>query len=634
MFGILFLSYFICSGVYIVHRFVKQKPLATIWLGLSFGVLLAMVLPALFAFVFRFAIAAHLSAVGLISVLNALAYTFGKNHSFVLVEEDKAQLKTLLYLLIPFTLLMAYLQYSHNVRPMADGSIHTGQATYGDLPLHLSIITSAVNAEFPLEYSILSGTQLNYPFLIDTLSSSLYLLGASLPVSINIVGTLCCTLIFTGYFILANSMVSKKASVLAFLFLFINGGIGFLYHLDMAGNTLGENLHNILHGFYQTPTNQPLPHNLRWSNILVDMLLPQRTFMGGWVLLMPSLYLLMNPFLEKRLASKQELLLLVLFAGFMPLVNTHAFLALGIFSIAQMLLQTWLAEKETRKARFIQFVVFGVGTLAIALPQLIGWTFKQALGNAGFTRFHFNWVNNSNGLIDLYPWFYIKNIGIILLPLCISIFNKNKLQRSITLSAFAIFIVAELLVFQPNTYDNNKLLYVWFALCLPMACEYVLQVYHALHHIQGKRVIATIFLILGLTSGCLSIAREIVSDYQHFTSAAVEASQFTIANTEEHSMFITGTQHVNPIASLAGRRIIVGPDLWLYYHGLNTNERKMDVQHFYEQNDTTILEKYKVDYIYLSNYERHNYAVNETALEENYAEIFTKDDVRIFKVQP
>ena len=44
---------------------------------------------------------------------------------------------------------------------------------------------------------------------------------------------------------------------------------------------------------------------------------------------------------------------------------------------------------------------------------------------------------------------------------------------------------------------------------------------------------------------------------------------------------MTWTQHINPVCALAGRDIVCGPDLWLYYHGLNTWERQMDIREFY-----------------------------------------------------
>ena len=87
--------------------------------------------------------------------------------------------------------------------------------------------------------------------------------------------------------------------------------------------------------------------------------------MGGWLLLLPCLYLLLAPFLENRLHSKAELLILILMAGFLPMVNTHAFLALGIFSLGQMLFQAFFGEKAHRKRRLLHFCVFGAGTLEI-----------------------------------------------------------------------------------------------------------------------------------------------------------------------------------------------------------------------------------------------------------------------------
>ena len=56
-------------------------------------------------------------------------------------------------------LLGMYLQYTHVLRPV-DGALHVGQATYGDLPLHLAIATSLEGKALPAVYSILPGTRL------------------------------------------------------------------------------------------------------------------------------------------------------------------------------------------------------------------------------------------------------------------------------------------------------------------------------------------------------------------------------------------------------------------------------------------------------------------------------------------
>ena len=56
--------------------------------------------------------------------------------------------------------------------------------------------------------------------------------------------------------------------------------------------TAWERIRDILTGYYKTPTNQPDPNNLRWSNVICDLMVPQRTILGGWCTAIPCFYLL------------------------------------------------------------------------------------------------------------------------------------------------------------------------------------------------------------------------------------------------------------------------------------------------------------------------------------------------------
>ena len=99
---------------------------------------------------------------------------------------------------------------------------------------------------------------------------------------------------------------------------------------------------------------------------------------------------------------------------------------------------------------------------------------------------------------------------------------------------------------------------------------------------------------------------------------------------------MTGTQHLNPIASIAGQNIVCGPDLWLYYHGLDTRERKMDIASFYTdpEENLDLLEKYDVDYIYVSSYERSSYAVDVNTLDRLFTRVFSNWEATIYAVHP
>ena len=134
---------------------------------------------------------------------------------------------------------------------------------------------------------------------------------------------------------------------------------------------------------------------------------------------------------------------------------------------------------------------------------------------------------------DGYLWFYLKNIGLPFLLLIFSLFERDRKHRHIFAGAFAIFIVAELIIFQPNEYDNNKLFYVWFALCAVPVSEYAFRLYDKLKGIRARSLLAALCCLMFFLSGSLSLAREAASDYQAFSRQAVLAAAYAQEQTPQ-----------------------------------------------------------------------------------------------------
>ena len=638
MIAILILFLFLASGVYIANKLLSGIGIIErSWIGLCLGFAMLMLFPAAMAFIFSFTVMAHVFAIVLDIIVVFLVYKFKRNeHISSFSVDERKKLLNALILVLPFSVLMAYLQYTHTIMSK-NGALWVGQSTYGDLPLHLSIITSAIGAKFPMDYSIFPGVRLGYPFLIDTLSSTLYLFGLSLQSSIIIPGTIISSCIFLGYYLLALKICNdKRAAALAFILLFLNGGLGFLYDIDLAGGNFSARINEIMTGYYKTPVNRPEAHNLVWANIIADMMLPQRTFMGGMLMFLPSIYLIITPLFENREFKKGELALLIALASSLPMINTHAFLALGIFSIIQMISRIIIVHASRKKTVFIQFAIFGAATLCLTLPQLFTWTFGQSLHNSGFLRLHFNWINNNNGTLrDIYPVFYLKNMGIVIIPMLMSIFTKDKKFRSLILSALVIFLLAEFMLFQPNKYDNNKLIYFSFLIMLLPTSSILISIYDSLVKIPARALLAALFIFTCVISGSLSLARECVSGYEAFSPDSVDIANFVENNTDRDSVFITASNHLNPISSLAGRKILCGPDLWLYYHGIDTSKRKAEIKDFYTNpsKHNGLIEKYNVKYIIIGPGELYEYSdIDLEKLDDEFDIVYSNNSYTLYKV--
>lgn len=681
------LLYLLCGLAIVRFLLPRCSVLTRVWLGLSLGLLLLMWLPALLAFAVNFTVTAHLLALIPLALLTGGAFLLRDRRSAMGWDaRETTLLRQMLVVVLPLTLLSGYLQYTHCVRVGADGGWWGGQSTYGDLAMHMSFVTSLKNAAFPPEYALFPGQQLSYPFLTDSMSTTLYLLGFSLQAALAVPGTLMMLLCYMGVMCLAREMTAgKKTVILATLLFFLNGGLGFLYHFDMAGGvesvwqggewtevpTVWRRIQDILTGYYQTPTNQPDTYNLQWSNVIADLMVPQRTLLGGWCMVIPCFYLLWRAFapayreedqLKQTMFSKgvrafapayreearlRPVILLGWWSGALPLIHTHSFTALALCSLG-MLLYDMLHDRE-RLLQLKWYAVYGGIACALSLPQLFGFTFNQVFqedmqgANNSFLQLWFNWRNTAyggawqgtpQGMRDLYIWFYAKNIGLPFLLLLCALFEKNPRWRRIFAGALPIILAGELIRFQPNIYDNNKLLYLGWLLCAMIVADWCRVLWGKLKGFRARPFIAAAAAVVFFLSAGLTLWREAVSNYQLFSANAVAVGEYARDNSEEDATFLTGVHHLNPVASIAGRKIVCGPDLWLYYHGLDTSERKADIARFYAdpEGNQDVIAKYGVDYIMVSSYERADYMVDTAGLDAMYLRVYDSPEAVIWKV--
>lgn len=634
--GIALLLGFELAGLVCSERlFARMERVVRLWLGLSLGLILMMWLPALWAFAIDFTVTAQLLGLACAAALAVAAW-------FLLPARCASSgrqgpgvpLRTLLAVLIPYAILGAWLMYSHYLREV-NGALYAGQSTYGDMCLHLGIATGLKNASFPPEYTILPGTTLGYPFLSDTLVTSMLLMGTGLSQAFVVSGTLMFVLVGLGFFLLAWKLTGRRgATAAAFLLMFLNGGLGFAYAIDMIGVD-GSAFRDIFSGFYMTPTNQP-DLNLRWVNVIADMMVPQRTLLGGWIALIPAIYLLVD---ATKKTDWRRFLVLGVWASAIPLIHTHSFLALGLLSAGAMAYCLIRPARGTdRMQTLVCFAVYGGVALLLSLPQLMKFAFPQTTGG-GVLRLMFNWVNNNQGmgemlLKDDYLWFWVKNVGLIFLVFVPAALSADRQGRMLSCGAACIFAVSELVLFQQNVYDNNKLFYVAYIVMVPVAMQYLSGIFDRLKGVKGRAFFTALFLFVSCLSGSLSLMRESVSTYQVFGRTEVAAAETAQALGDPEDVFLTGTQHLNPISALAGRKIVCGPGLYLYYHGLDYAQQDADVRLMLESpaENLALFEKYHVRYVYLSSYERNDYQVDEAFFRENGACVFEKGGVFIFDI--
>ena len=289
---------------------------------------------------------------------------------------------------------------------------------------------------------------------------------------------------------------------------------------------------------------------------------------------------------------------------------------------------------------------YGLIAAALAAPQLLCFTFKQA-ASGSFLRLHWNWVNDK----DSWLWFYVKNMGLIFLLMPPALACARRESRLFFAGGALLWLICELVVFQPNLYDNNKLIFVSYALMCGLTAEFMAKVWTALREGALRRaapVLAAFTLTACFLSGGLTLAREYVSGdhlglggwvesgYQVVSAQQRRLAEYVSENTEPDAVFATATNHNNAIAMLTGRSIVCGAGTFLYYHGLDYQPREAALKLVYEQPAEWLdfyAQEYGIDYLLVSSHERGSWAVDE----ENFAAeldcVYSDGDLALYSLK-
>lgn len=698
--GISYFLAFQALGILLALILLKKETLGfTVLIGSVFGSFALQWLPVLYAFLFDFTVKAHIFALAAMAVIVVVVYVLSPERSLLNGRKICFDLKAIflenpvLFLLLPLFLFTAVTLLHHTIS-FSGGAMHSGQSTYGDMNMHLGFITSIANQKtFPPEYSILPGTKLAYPFLSDSISSSVYLWGTSLRTAYLLPMFFALLQVFFGMYMIAKTLLRtmggsyRGKALLAFVLFFFNGGFGFVYFIGKGS----ENFTRIFTAFYETPTNY-VTENIQWHNIICDMLIPQRATLFGWAILFPVLALLLKARQEKNHAF---FIIAGILSGGLVLIHTHSFLALGMLC-AVFLVQDLYSNGQTDEtkrwplwARFTAVMVFLIGmslismkqlsdtpwepnvilsmgffilglfagiliyyltknfsrdilltwglflgiVLILAIPQLFGFTFQQAQGEQ-FVRGTFNWVNTA----DSYLLFNLKNLGILfILAMLMFVFGSRR-QIQIALPGVLIWLVSEFIVFQPNTYDNNKLLLVAYLFFCVAIADFVWETIPDMmpKSIRQARILVTSAVtFLAVFGAVLTMGREYVSDYELYDSSYIALCEWVEENTEPDDIFLTANNHNNAVASLTGRNIVCGSGTFLYFHGVDYAQNETDVKTMYEdpsQRDS-LLAKYNVSYLVIGAWELGTYSIPDYEnILSTYEVVYNKDGVVVLAV--
>jgi hypothetical protein len=451
---------------------------------------------------------------------------------------------------------------------------------------------------FPLHNPQFPGIDTHYSFIMDFYSAVLMRSGLDLRSSILVPNMVFHFAFFGLLYFLAYRLTGLKWAGIGATIIFILAG--FPAGLQSAG--------------------------IHFLNPMYAVIMPQRTAIIGMAISFVVYLLLFYTFCAEKQEEtyplrekKKELLLAGALIGLLPYIHAHSFMATGFVAL---FLATFSFVKN-RDGKTIIFLFLPL--LLLSLPQVLS---IRAWVSQDFFVFFPGWADANRNMIVGFDWssvgssllstaktailidsFWALNAGGIFVLLSLGFFKAKTETRIFYIPFLLLFVLANLVKFQPWYFDNYKLFIHWLALTSIMAALAVLGLRDFTNKRSDKSIVSlsiAALLIASTIFGVVTHASMLQNTYVVWSGEEIQMAEWVRENTAPDSVFLTGTAHNHPLPSLTGRPRVMGYEGWLWSHGISwtdMNTRKQDMKAMY-QGDLTVMQDYGVDYVCVGPYER------------------------------
>jgi hypothetical protein len=490
-----------------------------------------------------------------------------------------------------------------------DGEYHVSYPIYGDAALHSTIVTSfSQGLNYPPTYPFMAGQTFRYTLLIDFYSAMLDKLGIGLQWSIILPGILLlASLLSLLYFLGVRFTGRRQGGMLSVALIVLSGGLGFAFAIkdwlasgtSIPGFLTGRNIN------YTTMYEL----DLVLTNF-IDVVLNERSALLGFAAGALIILLFYIFIVEKKEEGRDDgklLLLAGVLAGLLPTFHVYSYI--GIMLAAALLLTIRALEKGKGILNEKTWLYFFMPAVLLALPQVY-WLTANVGGS--FLRVQIGWMADS--IADI-PWFWIKNLGAELLLLVAGLFVVGRKKLMFYLPFTGIFVLGNVILFQPWDYDNHNFFSFWLLPSVPLMAAALLRIWDMRR--IGKPLFV-ILLICAVLTGAGVAGFMLAEQYVLFSKDSVHVADWIEQNTPPDAVFLTGDVHNHPVTGLAGRKSFLGYIGWIQTHGVKTDDRSRAVRDMYDSVSPADLYakmlRNGIGYVYLGPEELNSetYSVNRT----------------------
>ena len=507
-----------------------------------------------------------------------------------------------------------------------------GGPNWQDTAMHLSIIQSLTQGNFPPQAPYFSGQPLSYYYFSDFHAAIVNtFFGKVFPEILVLLNPFLAMTFFFSVFALSFELTRKKIfSIISGIAAVFYGNFGFV-NLIKELTVKNSNYINLV-------TSNPFNFDEKYLQMtpIADYFLQNRPMMVG----LPAFVIIILLLLDTKKFDKKYLT--KLFIAGVIVASLIKFQLFG-FIVSWIFFGVCFGLKLfSKKINFFQFVkyllIFGISSLLTGLmfasSKVEGRSFIKIFLDS------FAWGAWQKHDILWFVYFLAENLGLGLVIYFFGIFSKKSWGKleilSIYLTSFILIVIPLTMKFTIYEFDMLKFFYY----LIPLIFVLLTYFYVNLEHKKLSILIFTIITIISSLTSINMLVHSYLSKSKGYTYTDYEAGNWILNNIPQKSVFVTmPTVHSAP-TDIGGRLRVISYINWPYSHGFNTGDdnvfsRVKDMEAVYRTGDIEEVRlKYGASYVFYGADERSQFPAAAKLFDnnKNLELIYNQDGIEVYKI--
>ncbi len=496
-----------------------------------------------------------------------------------------------------------------------------------DTAMHMSIIESIAQGNFPPQAPYFSGVPLSYYYFVDFHSAIINtFFGQFFPRVLVYINPFFAMVFFLSMYNLSFHLTKNKrlAIVAAFLTVFFSN-LGFVDFLKDLSNGMSIKTLLTTQGYGYEDIFQMVP--------MSNYFLQNRPMMFGLPAIATVILYLFKFFEEKNL--KYAIVISIVMAALykfqlfgLLVCIVSILIASGVYFLAKK-----STLKQTIKFIFICFSFLICLFLIFPNPQ-IGQRDLIAMFSESF-----KWGRWQEHSALWYMQFTFLNFGPTFVLATISVISK-KVFKNINLIVIYIimatlFTIPLLMTFTIYASDMFKFFYYMIVFVAILFVVFVSTFPKKL-----LPIMVTVLLIVSTFTSFLNLTWSYLNKSAGYSQADYQVGIWIRENTLQKSVFIELPKVHSPAADIGGRLRIISYITWPHSHGFNVGDdnvfsRRDDVEYVYKTGDfTPAVKKYQAKYIFLGSDEKTTYPAAQAFFDtnQNLKKVYNSGTIKIYEI--